>query len=64
LGDCIFNGIGSPSEYVEYKYREKFGLSSAEMQNEPLDKFLMNIEIMSLENQKKDEDIRKANASN
>ena len=37
-------------EAVEYYYRKAFNLSNAEMEEEPFDKMLINLEIMKLEN--------------
>lgn len=46
------NEMGAPMELIEYRYREKFRLSNAEMMDEPLDKFFINLKIMSLEAEK------------
>jgi len=34
---------------LEYRYREKFHLSDAEMREETLEKFYTNLEIMDIE---------------
>ena len=45
---------------MEYKYREKFGLSNAELMEEPIDKFWLNLKIMELEAQREAVEIQKA----
>lgn len=43
---AIFNNTQPPIELLEYFYRKEFGLTEEEMQNEPADKFLVNLKIM------------------
>lgn len=55
MADSIFNDMPAPNELVEYHYRKIFGLSSLEMQDEPLDKFFINLKIAEFENKKLEE---------
>jgi len=51
LEDAILRDSDTvPTELAEYLYRKAFNLSSADMENEPFDKFVVNLEIMKLEN--------------
>ena len=53
MEDAILRDSDSvPMEAVEYYYRKAFNLSNAEMEDEPFDKMLINLEIMKLENLK------------
>jgi hypothetical protein len=63
LEDAILRDSDSvPIELTEYLYRKAFNLSNADMENEPFDKFVINLEIMNLEslrNKLEQEDIER-----
>lgn len=56
LAEAIFNEMTAPIELVEYRYREKFHLSNAQMAAEPLDKFFTNLKIMEFESKRAEEE--------
>jgi len=59
LENSILHGSPLPDELIEYRYREKFHLSNAEMLEEPLEKFYVNLEIMDIEAFKENQEINK-----
>lgn len=58
LAEAIFNNMPAPIELVEYRYREKFNLSNAQMMAEPLDKLFANLKIMEFESKRSEEEQR------
>lgn len=50
----------APQELIEFIYRKEFGLTQAELMDEPIDTFLMNIEIIGIRDKLEDEAIRRA----
>lgn len=51
---------GGLPEITEFEYRKTFGLSQAEMDDEPIDKFVLNSQIMAIINKLQDEAERRA----
>ena len=49
---AVMNGTESPPIYVEYKLKEKFGWTQAELEAEPLENIHYYLKIMGWESQK------------
>lgn len=45
--DAIYNGANAPIEVLKFQYRKIFGLSAAELEEEPADQFFTNLRIYS-----------------
>lgn len=54
ISEAIFNNQEPPDELLRFTYRRLFGLSAAEIANEPMDEFYTNLFIYA-EMQKKEE---------
>lgn len=50
----------APQELIEFIYRKEFGLTQEELMKEPIETFLMNMEIIQTRGKLEEEAMRKA----